>query len=167
MNEIIRNQESNNAQLRSINNERPVAALSLSISTSVTVSITTAGTLIPFDFELRNLLFTWSGTQITIPNDGMYLCAFYVRTNIALASLDCGITVTRSGLTYNAFKYRQTQTGTNTAYVYSFTQYFLKDDILQVLLIPSANANLLQRNEITGGGGQAGLFHIMQITSAI
>lgn len=167
MNEIISNLERNNQQLRDRNNEQPVASLTLRISDTVTVALTTAGTTIPWSAELRNLLFTWSGTDITIPNNGYYHICYYLRTNISLTSLDGKFGVIRSGLTYLPAQYRLTQTTSGTAYTFSFMHYFLANDILFINLQPSANCNLLYRPETTGSGGQSGIFHITQLTGTI
>lgn len=163
--DIIRNQEKNNQRLRDTNNEQPVAALHL--QTNVDRALTTAGTIIQFGASPRNLLFTWSGTDITIPNAGMYVFSFYARTNVNLTFLDLGFNVIRSGVTYNnVASMRLTQTGTNRQYTYTFTQYFNQDDIVQIEATPSANCNLLFRNNVVGGGGQSGVLHMVQLTGA-
>ena len=167
MTELIRNQINMQKQIRNINTERPVASLTLRISDTVTVAITTAGTTIPWSAELRNLLFTWSGTNITIPNNGYYHICYYIRTNINLTSLDGKFGVIRSGLTYLPAQYRLTQTTSATAYTFSFMHYFLANDILFINLQPSANCNLLYRPETTGSGGQSGILHVTQLTGSM
>lgn len=165
--DIIRTQSTMQNDLRNINTERPVASLSLRISDTVAVALTTAGTTIPWSAELRNLLFTWSGTDITIPNNGYYHICYYMRTNINLTSLDGKFGVTRSGISYLPGQYRLTQTTSATAYTFSFMHYFLENDILSINLQPSANCNLLYRPETTGSGGQSGIVHITQLTGTI
>lgn len=162
---IIRNQEKSNQQLRDINTERPVAALSLRVNADFALAV--AGATVTWSNEIRNLLFTWSGSNITIPNDGMYHICASMRTNVVIASLDGGIDVVRGGSTYlGVLQYRLTPS-TFSRHVYSFTQYFLKDDIIRFRLIPSVATTILYRPEITGANGQSGIFHITQLTESI
>lgn len=163
---LIRNQEKNNQQLRDINTEQPVAALHL--QTNADRAITTAGTIIEFGASPSNLLFTWSGTDITIPNDGMYLFSFYARTSINIAALDLGFNVIRSGITYNTVgRMRLTHTGTFTQFTFTFTQYFNQNDVMQIVARPTADCTILFRNNVTGSGGQSGVLHMVQLTGAI
>jgi hypothetical protein len=162
MTEIIRNQVTLQKQMQNINSERPVAGLTLRLNADK--AIVTTGSVITWDAEIRNLLFTWSGSNITIPSDGMYHICFYLRTNIVIATMDAMLNLVRGGTTYlGAFRYELAPSG-NTGFVFSFTQYLVQNDILQVRLIPSANCNLLYRQQYIGSGGQSGIFHIIQLT---
>lgn len=165
MDEIIRNQESNNAQLRSINNESPVASLTLRIN--ATFSLGVAGGVLTWAAEIRNLLFTWSGTDITIPTDGMYHICAYFRSSVALATLESGIDIVRGGITYIGVARYELTPAINNTYVFSFTQYFLRDDILRYRLTPSAITNIIYSAEIVGGSGQSGILHVTQMTGSV
>lgn len=165
MTELIRNQVNLQRQMRNINVERPVATLSLRVNADFALAV--AGATVTWSNEIRNLLFTWSGTDITIPSDGMYHICASMRTNVAIASLDGGIDVVRSGLTYlGVLQYKLTPS-TFFRHVYSFTQYFIKDDIIRFRLIPSVATTILYRPEITGANGQSGILHITQMTGSV
>jgi hypothetical protein len=165
MDEIIRNQVNLQRQMRNINVERPVAALTLRINADFSLPL--AGAAVTWSNEIRNLLFTWSGTDITIPSDGIYHICSYWRTNTAIATLEAGFDVVRSGITYVGVGRLELTPASLTNFTYSFTQYFLKDDIVRFRLVPSVATTLLYRTEITGANGQSGILHISQMTSAI
>jgi len=49
------------------------AAVYLTLTRTTSLSITTAGTIITWQSEVRSNGLTWSGSVITIPDDGYYL----------------------------------------------------------------------------------------------
>lgn len=163
MTEIIRNQVDLQKRMRNVNVERPVASLSLRINADFALAL--AGGVITWSNEIRNLLFTWSGTDITIPNDGMYHMCSYWRTTVAIATIEAGFDVVRGGVTYVGVGRLEVTPASFTNFTYSFTQYLLKDDIVRFRLVPSQAITMLYRPEITGANGQSGIFHITQLTS--
>jgi len=165
MTEIIRNQVDLQKRMRNINVERPVAALTLRIN--ATFGLGVAGGVLTWAVEIRNLLFTWSGTDITIPTDGMYHICAYFRSSVALATLESGIDIVRGGITYVGVARYELTPAINNTYVFSFTQYFLKDDILRYRLTPSAVTNIIYSAEIVGGAGQSGILHVTQMTGSV
>jgi len=138
--------------------ERPSAALTLTRSSSL--AITTAGTTITWQTEVRNQGFTWSTTDITIPTSGFYLFNFVFKittTNqTALAELK---------LNGNLQSFMATNWNTTNAH--SFTQmiYCTTSDVVQVVVTPTTNDTIAVTPE--NGSRPSPLLHIAQLTGVI
>lgn len=139
------------------NIEIPSAALTL--TRSATLAITTAGTVITWQTEVRNQGFTWSGDTITIPTSGYYAVQTFLQTaaNVTM------------------FTQRQVN-GTNIGYFAwspvvvnyhagAMTRYFSTGDTLQIRVAPSANTTLNVAAD--GTANESPFFHIAQLTGAV
>ena len=137
--------------------ERPGAALTLTRSASL--AITTAGTLITWQTEVRNQGFTWSTDTITMPTTGYYAVQAFIQTsgNVTL------------------FTQRQIN-GTNIGYfgnspistnyhVATMVRYFTTGDTLQIRVVPNANVSINVAAD--GAVAESPFLHIAQLTGVI
>lgn len=135
--------------------ESPSAALTL--TRSATLAITTAGTTITWQTEVRNQGFTWSGTTITIPTTGYYAVTFTYASSLSHTGLvQCVV----NGVTApTAMAY----SGANiTDQVYFLMRYFTTGDAVQIRVIPSANQTIAVNAE--GAQNESPFLHIVQLS---
>ena len=138
--------------------ERPGAALSLTRSASL--SITTAGTIITWQTEVRNQGFTWSGTTITIPTTGFYgisATIFSTATNFST-----WFTLGVNGVAVSFMTQDITSVNRHTAYI---QRYFTKDDAVTLTLTPNVNFTLNLVAE--GSANESPYIHFVQLTGVI
>ncbi len=114
--------------------ERPGAALTL--TRSATLAITTAGTVITWQTEVRNAGFTWSGTDITMPTAGFYAMQVSYATTGSV-TMSTQITVNSTRLGYIGFQ----QVATNY-FQSTYLRYFATGDVIQISAFPSANTTI-------------------------
>lgn len=114
--------------------ETPGACLTL--TRSATLAITTAGTLITWQTEVRNNGFTWSTTDITMPTAGFYAMQVSYAT-VATVTMSTQITVNGTRLGYIGFQ----QVATNY-FQSTYLRYFATGDVIQITAFPSANTTL-------------------------
>jgi len=114
--------------------ERPGAALTL--TRSATLAITTAGTVITWQTEVRSAGFTWSGTDITIPTAGFYAMQVSYATTGSV-TMSTQITVNGTRLGYIGFQ----QVATNY-FQSTYLRYFATGDVIQISAFPSANTTI-------------------------
>ena len=137
--------------------ERPGAALTLTRSASL--AITTAGTLITWQTEVRNQGFTWSTTDITIPTAGYYAVQTFLQTSASVnLTTQRVINGTIIGLYVNS-------SNTTTYHPAVMVRYFATGDVLQIRVIPSSNVNITVSAE--GAVAESPLLHIAQLTGVI
>jgi len=137
--------------------ERPSAALTLTRSASL--AITTAGTLITWQTEVRNQGFTWSTTDITIPTAGYYAIQTFFQTS-ANVTLFTQRVVNTVNLGY--FGYSSTVINYHPA---TMVRYFATGDTLQIRVVPSSNVNITVVAE--NSNNESPLLHITQLTGVV
>lgn len=124
-------------------------------------AITTAGTTITWQSEVRGYQITWSGTDITIPVDGWYLISMAWRTSVALNDMYVRLVV--GGLFVNAMaNIGDVDRSTGVA---TFLRYYTSGDVVQINVIPSANVNLVASAEATQG--ESPILNIVQLSGGI
>jgi hypothetical protein len=133
----------------------------LTLTRTAVLAITTAGTTITWQSEIRGYQITWSGTDITIPADGWYHISITIST---LALL-------------NDFLYRLRVNGTTVQVASSigdvnidassahFMRYFAENDVVQINVLPSANTNILLVAE--NGVIESPILHIVQLSGGV
>lgn len=124
-------------------------------------AITTAGTTITWQSEVRGYQITWSGTDITIPADGWYLISMLWRTSANLNDLYARINVNGTFVGAMA-NIGDVDRATGVA---TFLRYYTSGDVVQINVIPSANVNLLAVAE--GSTGESPILHIVQLSGGI
>ena len=124
-------------------------------------AITTAGTTITWQSELRSYQITWSGSDITIPAAGWYLLTLAWRTSVNLNDLFVRLVVN------GAVVQIDTTIGDVNLNVASaqFMRYFTESDVVQISVVPSANANIVVVAE--GSTGESPILNIVQLSGGL
>ncbi len=134
--------------------ESPSACVTLTRST--TLAITTAGTTITWQTEVRNQGFTWSGTTITIPTAGYYAVQLALGTtgsqSMAFTRIVNGVTIGGFVGLFSATNYFSGQA----------TAYYATGDALQIRLVPGANTTVTQVAEFAAT--ESPILHIVQLS---
>lgn len=137
--------------------ERPGAALTL--TRSATLAITTAGTIITWQTEVRNQGFTWSGTDITIPTSGYYDIGAYIVTTTSITMF--------ANLVVNSVITMQMPASylNSTAHGFYAVRYYTTGDVVSLRVGPSSNATVSVNAENVAS--ESPLIHIVQLTGVI
>ena len=139
------------------NIEQPNAALTLTRSASL--AITTAGTTVIWQTEVRNSGFTWNTTDITMPTAGYYSIQVFLQTsaNVTLFTQRVvnGVNIGYFGNSPIAINYHAS----------TMIRYFSTNDILQIRVVPSANTTISVVGE--NAFGESPLLHIMQLSESV
>lgn len=98
-----------------------------------TLSITTGGTLITWESEIRNQSFTWLNETITIPTDGFYSFFFFGGVDINQINF---FTIVSGGNLFTVSLVRAPITVATAMY------YFTAGTTFTVSVIPSVNVTL-------------------------
>lgn len=134
--------------------ESPSACVTL--TRSATLAITTAGTTITWQTEVRNQGFTWSGTTITIPTAGYYAVQLALGTTgsqtMAFTRIVNGVTIGGFVGLFSATNYFSGQA----------TAYYATGDALQIRLVPGANTTVTQVAEFAAT--ESPILHIVQLS---
>ena len=134
--------------------ESPSACVTL--TRSATLAITTAGTTITWQTEVRNQGFTWSGTTITIPTAGYYAVQLALGTtgsqSMAFTRIVNGVTIGGFVGLFSATNYFSGQA----------TAYYATGDALQIRLVPGANTTVTQVAEFAAT--ESPILHIVQLS---
>jgi hypothetical protein len=136
--------------------ERPGAALTL--TRSATLAITTAGTTITWQTEIRNQGFTWATTDITIPTAGYYVLNLSYTATAHTAFMRLIVNGTTTGFFASSALSSATQALT-------VVRYFATGDIVRTQVLPSSNVTIA----VNAGGttGESPILHIAQLTGVI
>lgn len=125
------------------------------------LAITTAGTTITWQNALRNFQFTWATTDITIPATGWYIVSIAITTSVALNDLLYRINV-NGVVVQQRSAIGDVDRGASSAI---FMRYFVANDVLQIVVIPSANVNI---NVVAESGNfESPILNIVQISGAV
>ena len=136
--------------------ERPGAALTL--TRSATLAITTAGTTITWQTEIRNQGFTWATTDITIPTAGYYVLNLSYTATAHTAFMRLIVNGTTTGFFASSALSSATQALT-------VVRYFATGDIVRTQVLPSSNVTVAVNAE--GTTGESPILHIAQLTGVI
>ena len=132
----------------------------LTLTRTSAQAITTAGTTIIWQSEIRGYEITWSGSDITIPASGWYIITLAWQTgtvNDMLVRLTVNATVVQVTSTIGDVN--------RDAGVATFMRYFAEGDVVQISLVPSANVNLSARAE--GTVAESPILHIVQLSGDV
>jgi len=133
----------------------------LTLTRTAVQAITTAGTTIVWQSEIRGYQITWSGADITIPATGWYAISLSVRTSANLNNLFGQIIINGVGVVSSNF-FGDVDRLINSVV---FMRHFTESDIVQVALFPSANVNLnvVAENAV----GESPILHIVQLSGEV
>jgi hypothetical protein len=132
----------------------------LTLTRTSAQAITTAGTVIVWQSEIRGYEITWAGSDITIPASGWYIvaCAFQFG---ALNDLIVRLVVNGVGVQF-ASTIGDVNRDVATC---TFMRYFAESDVVRIQLEPSANVNLNSRAE--GGLAESPILNIVQLSGDV
>jgi hypothetical protein len=133
----------------------------LTLTRTDNLAITTAGTIISWQTELRNYEYIWSGPDIFTPEAGWYLVSLAMRTNTVIT--DCVMRVRRNGL--NAAWVHMLGGTSRTAMYGSAVVYYDLADAISVNVLPSANVNIVVSAE--GTVNETPILHIVQLSGPV
>jgi len=132
LNAVVQNQ----LKIADIESAEEVGAV-LTLTRTATQAITTAGTTIVWESEIRGYQIEWSGSDITIPATGWYHLSI-ACTHGSLNDLLYRINV-NGALVQIAPGIGDVNRGASSAH---FMRHFIEDDIVQINVLPSANVNI-------------------------
>lgn len=136
--------------------ETPAACLTLTRTT--TLAITTAGTVITWQTEIRNNGFTWSGTSITIPTTGYYNIAFNYSASVSV------VTYIRINVAGAFLLDMPTSPGNRTRHAVTFTRYYTAADVITITVDTTTNHTMNVNAENVAA--ESPIFHILQLTGS-
>lgn len=133
----------------------------LTLTRTAVQAITTAGTAIVWQQELRGYEITWTNANITIPSTGWYMIQTSFFFSAALNS--CYLILTLNG-TNNT---RYNMIGDIDSNINSITalQYYQSGDVITITLLPSANVNVNIIAERLFA--ESPILHIVQISGPV
>lgn len=156
LNAVIQNQ----LKIADIESAEEVGAVLTLTRTSVQ-SITTAGTTIVWQSEIRGYEFTWSGSDITIPATGWYMVS--VATLLSVAQNDLLYRLGVNGVFVQvAPGFGDVNRSASSAH---FMRHFTEGDVVIINLVPSANANLSVVTE--GDAAESPILNIVQLSGEV
>jgi hypothetical protein len=132
----------------------------LTLTRTADQAITTAGTTIVWQSELRGYQITWSGADITIPASGWYHISVALRHN---ALNDILFRLGVNGVNVQlAPGIGDVNIDASSAH---FMRYFAQSDVVQISVLPSANVNVNARAE--NGSAESPILHIVQLSGDV
>jgi hypothetical protein len=133
----------------------------LTLGRTADLAITTAGTNITWQQEIRGYQITWATTTVTIPADGWYAVSVSVRTVGNLNNLVYRLNV--NGVNVQAAN-GIGDVDINASSVV-FMRYFSESDAVIINVLPSANVNILFIAE--NGVIESPILNIVQISGGV
>lgn len=135
----------------------------LSLTRNTTVSLTTAGTLVTWQNELRGYQISWTGSTITIPENGWYLINLathvspvaYLRANLVVDGVEVAVMTS----------YSNNSNATSNVHQHTVMRYFDAGDAVQIELVPSVNVTLSLRAPNTAA--ESPILHITQLSGPV
>lgn len=154
--EVVRDIVQLQRAVSQINDEIPDAGITLTRTT--VQAITTAGTAIVWQQQIRGQGITWTGASVTVPTDGWYA----IRVALGHGSLaDLLYRLSVNGvLVQIAPGIGSVARGASSA---TFVRYLALSDIIQINVLPSANVNLTLSSE--GSNAESPILHIVQLSN--
>jgi hypothetical protein len=133
----------------------------LTLTRTAVQAITTAGTTIVWQSEIRGYQMTWSGSDITIPATGWYAMDISLRFSATVNN--CIVILFVNGVNVNTYNLigdvdRQ---GNRV----SMMRHFAQGDTLQIIVVPSANVNIEANAE--GATFESPILNIVQLSGGV
>jgi hypothetical protein len=149
----------NQLKIADIETAEEVGAV-LTLTRTAVQAITTAGTTIVWQSELRGYQITWSGADITIPATGWYHISVALQHG-ALNDLLFRLNVNGLNVQF-APGIGDVNLDVSSAH---FMRYFTESDIVQIGVVPSANVNINARAE--SGVAESPILNIVQLSGEV
>ena len=150
----------NKLKIADIESAEEVGAV-LTLTRTSAQAITTAGTTIVWQSEIRGYQIEWSGSEITIPATGWYAISLSVRMSINLNSMLAVLRINAVNVVSTNF-FGDVDRNINSI---TFMRHFTEDDVLEISLFPSANCNLnvVAENSV----GESPILNIVQLSGEV
>jgi len=132
----------------------------LTLTRTAVQAITTAGTTIVWQSEIRGYQITWSGTDITIPADGWYHISVALQ-HTAMNDMQIRLSVGGTIVQY-APGIGDVDRDVSSAH---FMRYFSESNVVQINILPSVNGNLNARAE--NGLAESPILNIVQLSGGV
>lgn len=133
----------------------------LTLTRTSAQAITTAGTTIVWQSEIRGYEITWAGSDITIPASGWY--ALQASFTFSVNLNNCLVVINRNGTNVTSYNlFGDVDRNINSV---TMLQYFTESDTLQIRLFPSANCNVNVVAEASTG--ESPILHIVQLSGEV
>ena len=133
----------------------------LTLTRTAVQAITTAGTTIVWQSEIRGYEITWAGSDITMPTSGWY--AFDLAVTFSANMNDCRVFFIVNGTVVKAYNLIG-DVDRNTGSV-SMMRYLAESDVVRIQLSPSANVNV---NVVAENlNGESPILHIVQLSGEV
>lgn len=131
------------------------ASVYLTLTRTNALSIATTGTIVTWEDEVRGNGFTWSGSEITIPDDGYYVIDLTYDISSA-AVMYADIYVNAANTSKMAQYY-----GVGTRQRSTAMRHFSASDVLEVRLV----GNLTRTMQVTAydSTGESPFLHIVKV----
>jgi len=155
LNAVIQNQ----LKIADIESAEEVGAV-LTLTRTSAQAITTAGTTIVWQSEIRGYEITWSGSDITIPATGWYHISVSLGHG-ALNDLLYRLNV-NGALVQIASSIGDVNRGSSSAH---FMRHFTEDDVVQINVVPSANVNINLNAE--NSATESPILNIVQLSGEV
>jgi len=132
----------------------------LTLTRTAAQAITTAGTTIVWQSEIRGYQITWAGADITIPANGWYHISVAFRHG-ALNDNLIRLGVNGANVQF-APGIGDVNIDVSSAH---FMRYFAQSDIVQISVLPSGNVNIDARAE--NGAAESPILNIVQLSGGV
>ena len=133
----------------------------LTLTRTAVQAITTAGTTIVWQSEIRGYQITWSGADITIPASGWYMISATFAMSAAVNDLLHRIVV-NGVIVQIAPGIGDVNIAFSSA---KFMRYFTEADVVQYNLFPSGNVNVTVAAE--NSVAESPILHIVQLSGEV
>ncbi len=133
----------------------------LTLTRTAVQAITTAGTTITWQSEIRGYQITWSGSDITIPADGWYHISIALSTSVALNDLVYRLIINGVAVQI-APGIGDVNRDVSSA---TFMRYFAESDVVRINVFPSANVDINVVAENSAGASP--ILHIVQLSGGV
>ena len=149
----------NQLKIADIETAEEVGAV-LTLTRTAVQAITTAGTTIVWQSEIRGYQITWSGADITMPATGWYHISVALQHG-ALNDLLFRLNVNGLNVQF-APGIGDVDRGASSAH---FMRHFTESDVVQINVLPSANVNVNARAE--NGVAESPILNIVQLSGEV
>lgn len=134
----------------------------LTLTRTAVLAITTAGTNITWQSELRNYQFSWSGVTITIPSTGWYLISLNAQISSNINDVLISLVINGNNVVQSAGFIGDVDRNRFHA---TFMRFFEEGDTFAVRLAPTLNVDLSVNAE--GGPGESPILNVVQLSGGV
>lgn len=128
----------------------------LTLTRTANLALSTAGTVVTWQSEVRNSGFTWSGTNITMPSDGYYALSLSLAKSSATPLIRAFLSLSGTRIIT-----MPNENVSSTVAAYSMMRWFSASDVLSIDLLPSGAVTVVINAYDTTG--ESPFLHIVKV----